>query len=133
MAFMNKPPRKYLGNNMQCYFCGSESYCRGFSIGNNTTVHACRSCYPPSAHVWDFLTIAGLLIGGLILSAVVLLVGGWIFVSAYGLAESWVKSILGLEADQSYSLWAAMLMLLLTGVIIVCGYVCGLFLVLYPP
>jgi len=117
---------------MQCYFCGSESYCRGFSIGNNTTVHACRSCYPPSAHVWNFLTTVGLLSGGLILGSVVLLVGGGLFFWAYGLAESWVKGIFGLEADQSYSLWAAMLMLLLAGVIIVCGYVGGLFLVLYP-
>jgi hypothetical protein len=120
---MNKPPRKQLGNNMQCYFCGSGWCCKELKCGENTFVYLCESCYPLSAKVGDFVTTAGALLGGGILSAVGLAAGVGIFVSAYGLTESWVKGILGLPDG--------LLMMLLAGVITVCEFVGGLFLVLF--
>ena len=50
---------------------------------------------------------------------------------AGGLAENWVKGILGLPTGQ-YPLWAWLLIMLLAGVIAVSIFVGGLFLVLYP-
>jgi hypothetical protein len=112
---MNEPPRKQLGNNMECYFCGSGYCCRELKFGKNTTVYVCKLCCPLWAKIWEFLTIAGLLLGGLIGGTIALMVGVVIFASAYGLAESWVRGILGSSADQR-----PLLMTLLSGVITVC-------------
>jgi len=128
---MNEPPRKQLGNNMQCYFCGSGWCCKELKCGENTFVYLCESCYPLSAKVGDFVTTAGALLGGLILSSVALMAGVGFFSWAGGLAENWVKGILGLPTGQ-YPLWAWLLIMLLAGVIAVSIFVGGLFLVLYP-